>query len=113
MPNLVWQWCPAGERRVITSLMARLTSRRGSTVAADDALCKRLRRLVLVATYKGDFQLLLASSAPSAMSDIANTANGRDYERKDRPTSDSDDGNVVDHYAPHGQSSCPYGQRQC
>ena len=34
-----------------------------------------------------------------------NTANGREFERKDRATSDSDSGNVVDHYAPHGESS--------
>lgn len=34
-----------------------------------------------------------------------NTANGREFERKDRPASDSDSGNVVDHYAPHGESS--------
>lgn len=33
-----------------------------------------------------------------------NTANGREFERKDRATSDSDSGNVVDHHAPHGES---------
>jgi len=34
-----------------------------------------------------------------------NTANGREVGRKDRVTSDSDSGNVVDHYAPPGESS--------
>jgi hypothetical protein len=33
-----------------------------------------------------------------------NTANGREFERKDRATPDSDPGNVVDHHAPHGES---------
>lgn len=36
-----------------------------------------------------------------------NTANGREFERKDRATPDSDSGNVVDHHAPHGESSSP------
>ena len=41
------------------------------------------------------------------MSDHNNTfstANGRESERKDRATPDSDSGNVVDHHAPHGES---------
>ena len=41
------------------------------------------------------------------MSDYNNTfstANGRESERKDRATPDSDRGNVVDHHAPHGES---------
>lgn len=33
------------------------------------------------------------------------TANGRESERKDRATPDSDSGNVVDHHAPHGESA--------
>ena len=50
------------------------------------------------------------SAHPSspAMSDYNNTfstANGRESERKDRATPDSDSGNVVDHHAPHGESS--------
>ena len=50
----------------------------------------------------------LSSSISSPMADhnnTLNTANGREFERKDRATSDSDSGNVVDHYAPHGESS--------
>jgi hypothetical protein len=42
------------------------------------------------------------------MSDLNNaisTANGREFERKDRATPDSDRGNVVDHHAPHGELS--------
>ena len=41
------------------------------------------------------------------MSDYNNalsTANGRESDRKDRATPDSDAGNVVDHHAPHGES---------
>lgn len=41
----------------------------------------------------------------SDFNNTLNTANGREFERKDRVISDSDSGNVVDHYAPPGESS--------
>ena len=47
------------------------------------------------------------------MADFDNTispANGREFDRKDRPTSDSDSGNVVDHFAPHGEHLFPEGR---
>jgi len=41
----------------------------------------------------------------SSFDNTLGTANGRESERKDRATPDSDSGNVVDHHAPHGESS--------
>lgn len=45
------------------------------------------------------------SPAMSSFDNTLGTANGRESERKDRATPDSDSGNVVDHHAPHGESS--------
>lgn len=57
-------------------------------------------------TSKSRFHLIHFPTM-SDFNNTLNTGNGRELERKDRATSDSDSGNVVDHYAPHGGSPFP------
>ena len=60
-------------------------------------------------TSKSRFHLIHFPTM-SDFNNTLNTGNGRELERKDRATSDSDSGNVVDHYAPHGGSPFPAEQ---